>query len=122
MRYRHFMHYCEGSLMPLRLLKVRSPNDNKDYLDDCFATHFAFLEEQLSSAPDGGPYLCGATLSGADFVMSYPVLLVTGGWGNLDVDKARFPKLFGYAEALRNIESYRKAEEKIVDLEKEFAA
>ncbi|KAJ7032748.1 hypothetical protein C8F04DRAFT_1235152 [Mycena alexandri] len=126
MRYRYFMHYCEGSLMPWYLVENtferfavsrRSKNthrlgheDNKEYINTNFATNFAFLEEQLSSAPNGGPYLCGATLTGADIMMVFPVLLATSGWRNLDVDKARFPKLFGYAEALKEIESYRKAE------------
>ncbi|KAJ7736902.1 hypothetical protein B0H16DRAFT_111563 [Mycena metata] len=121
MRYRYFMHYCEGSLMPLFLLAVLS-KDSKEYLDTSFATRFAFLEEQLSSAPNGGPYLCGQTLTGADIMLGFPVLLVAGGWGNLDVDKARFPKLFWYAEALKKIESYRKAEAKVVALEGELSA
>ncbi|KAJ7188845.1 hypothetical protein C8R46DRAFT_1171711 [Mycena filopes] len=117
MRYRYFMHYCEGSLMPLALLAVLS-KDNKEYVKTSFTTHFKFLEAQLESAPQGGPYLCGPTLSGADIMMGFPVLLGTSGWGDLGIDHASFPRLFAYAEALKKVESYRRAEERADELER----
>ncbi|KAJ7736903.1 hypothetical protein B0H16DRAFT_111371 [Mycena metata] len=122
MRYRYFMHYAEGSLMPLRLLAALS-NDSKDYLNTNLATHFAFLEEQLSSAPNGGPYICGKTLTGADMMLAVPVLLATGGWGkDFGVEKSTFPKSFAYAEALKEVGSYRRAQEKVATLEGEYSA
>ncbi|KAJ7188826.1 glutathione S-transferase [Mycena filopes] len=142
MRYRYFMHYCEGSLMSLLLLSLVSNNIksapvpffirpvtsqisgkiNKGYLDPNFATHFAFLEEQLASSPDGGPYLCGAKLSGADMMMSFPVVAVTSNLdrGPANMTKETFPKLFAYAETLKKSESYKRAVDKIVALNGEY--
>ncbi|KAJ7935240.1 glutathione S-transferase-like protein [Mycena leptocephala] len=134
MRYRYYMHYCEGSLMSLMLVSLVSNNIKgapvpffirpvtsqisgkiqKSFLEPNFVTHFAFLEEQLASSPNGGPYLCGDKLTGADIMMSFPVILVTSGTGD------QFPKLFAYAEALKGLGSYKSAVEKIVALEGEY--
>jgi len=143
MRYRYFMHYCEGSFMGLLLVSLVSNNIktapvpffirpvtsqisekiHKGYLDPNFVTHFTFLEEQLASAPNGGPYLCGDKLTGADMMMSFPVMVVTsemGDRGPANMNKETFPKLFAYAEALKTSESYKRAVDKIVALEGEY--
>ncbi|KAJ7104564.1 glutathione S-transferase-like protein [Mycena crocata] len=142
MRYRYFMHYSEGSLMPLLIVSLVSNNIktapvpffirpitsqisgkiNKGYLDPNYVTHFAFLEEQLSSAPNGGPYLCGSKLTGADIMMSFPVMIVTSGEGDRGplMTKETHPKLFAYAETLKASESYKRAVDKVVALEGEY--
>ncbi|KAF7362347.1 Glutathione S-transferase [Mycena venus] len=140
MRYRYFMHYCEGSLMSLIVVWLLSNHIktapvpffirpvtsqisgkiSKGYLDPNFTTHFTFLEEQLASAPGGGPYLCGDKLTGADMMMSFPVMVLTSVMGDGGPNKERFPKLFAYAETLKNIESYKRAVDKIVALEGEY--
>jgi glutathione S-transferase len=96
---------------------------NKAFVDPGFVTHFTFLEEQLASAPDGGPYLCGAKLTGADIMMSYPVMVLTGGMGERSpayLNKEAFPKVFAYAEVLKASESYKRAVDRIVALEGEY--
>ncbi|KAJ7503082.1 glutathione S-transferase-like protein [Mycena galericulata] len=138
MRYRYFMYYAEGSLMPVFLISLVADNIkhapvpffirpvtsqisgkiHAAYLSREFVAHFAFLEEQLSTAPNGGPYLCGTKLTGADMMMSFPVLIATNGMRG--VDKATHPKLFAYAELLQASESYKRAVEKIVVLEGEY--
>ncbi|KAJ7736913.1 glutathione S-transferase-like protein, partial [Mycena metata] len=143
MRYRFYMHYCEGSLMALLLISLVSNNIKsapvpffirpvtsqisgkirKGYLDPNFETHFTFLEEQLASAPDGGPYLCGSTLTGADMMLSFPIMVVTSGLGDrgpANMTKETFPKLFAYAETLKKSESYKRAVDKIVALNGEY--
>ncbi|KAJ7099489.1 glutathione S-transferase [Mycena belliarum] len=143
MRYRYFMHYCEGSLMPLMIVSLVANNIKKapvpffirpvtsqisgkikaGYLEPNFVAHFAFLEEQLTSAPNGGPYLCGPQLTGADIMMSFPVLVVTsslGDRGPSGLTKETHPKLFAYAELLKENESYKKAVGKIVALEGKY--
>ncbi|KAJ7496780.1 glutathione S-transferase-like protein [Mycena latifolia] len=140
MRYRYYMHYCEGSLMSLLIVSLVANNIKSapvpffirpvtsqisgkikaGYLEPNFVTHFAFLEEQLTSAPSGGPYLCGPNLTGADIMMSFPVLVVTsslGDRGPSDLTKETHPKLFAYAELLKKSESYKRAVDKIVALE-----
>ncbi|KAJ6589990.1 glutathione S-transferase-like protein [Mycena vulgaris] len=143
MRYRYFMHYCEGSMMSLLVVSMVANNIKHapvpffirpvtsqisgkiqaGFLDPNFLTHFAFLEDQLASAPDGGPYLCGAKLTGADIMMSFPIILVTsplGDRGPSNLTKETHPKLFAYAELLKESESYKRAVEKIVALEGEY--
>ena len=43
------------------------------YLTPNYNTNFDFLESQIASSPDGGEYLCGRELSGADILMSFPL-------------------------------------------------
>jgi glutathione S-transferase len=40
-----------------------------EFLDPNFDTHFAFIEEQLTTS--GGQYLCGDKLADADIMMGY---------------------------------------------------
>ncbi|KAJ7618195.1 glutathione S-transferase-like protein [Mycena polygramma] len=140
MRYRYFMHYAEGSLMALvqvalvsnvfpapffirPITSQISGKINQGFVDPGLTTHFKFLEEQLASAPDGGPYLCGATLTGADIMMSFPVIVLTGGMGERGpayLTKEVFPRVFAYAEVLKAIPSYQRAVDRIVALEGEY--
>ncbi|KAL8782893.1 MAG: hypothetical protein Q9195_009541, partial [Heterodermia aff. obscurata] len=92
LRYRYYMNYAEGSLMPFLLIqllvnaiKANSPFFIKPIsnlitgmlesrvLGPNYKTHFDFLESQIASSPDGGEYLCGPELSGADIMMSFPL-------------------------------------------------
>ncbi|KAJ7635744.1 glutathione S-transferase-like protein [Mycena polygramma] len=138
MRYRYFMHYAEGSLMALvqfspapffirPITSQISGKINQGFVDPGLTTHFKFLEGQLASAPDGGPYLCGATLTGADIMMSFPVMVLTGGMGErgpVYLTKEAFPRVFNlkfaYAEVLKAIPSYQRAVDRIVALEGEY--
>ncbi|KAF7350992.1 Glutathione S-transferase [Mycena sanguinolenta] len=140
MRHRYFMHYAEGSLFPLiftwilangirnapvpffiRPITSRvSGYISTEYLDPNFATTFAFLEDQLASAPDGGPYLCGNAITGADILMSFPVMVILSEMGERGPKKQTFPKLFAYVDALKTSESFKRAVDKIVALEGEY--
>jgi glutathione S-transferase len=91
---------------------------NSAYLDPNFNTHFAFLESQLESAPGGGPYLCGPKLTGADMLMSYPL---EAGLSRSPL-KDKYPRLVKYTELLTNEPGYKKAVDKIVEIEGKFEA
>lgn len=58
-------------LRPLALL-ITGAVETK-YLQPNLKTQFDFLESQLATSPDNGQYLCGATLTGADIMMSFPL-------------------------------------------------
>lgn len=99
--YRFWLHYAEGSLMPLLLMKlvfsslgkppvpfgVRSIGKmlgkgvQKAYLNRQIETHARFIESQLAQRS----WFAGQTLSMADIQMSFPVfaLLERGGVDNL---------------------------------------
>lgn len=99
--YRFWLHYAEGSLMPLLLMKlvfsslgkppvpfgVRSIGKmlgkgvEKAYLNKQIETHARFIESQLAQRS----WFAGNQLSMADMQMSFPVfaLLARGGIDNL---------------------------------------
>ncbi|ATZ54211.1 Bcgst12 [Botrytis cinerea B05.10] len=138
-RFRYYMHYAEGSLMPpllvaLIMSMINSPNlpffirpitgmitskVHESFLEPNFSTHFTFLNEQIQSSPNGGKYLCGEHLTGADILMSFPLVAAKQRAG-LTEDK--YPELFAYTERLENEAGYKRAVEKIVDIEGEFKA
>ena len=88
LRYTYFMHYAEGSLMPLLFLKLVfnrlpervpwamravarmiSAGADKTLLGPQISNHFAFLESELS----GRDWFAGANFSAADIQMSFPI-------------------------------------------------
>ncbi|WP_312690345.1 glutathione S-transferase [Kosakonia sp.] len=99
--YRFWLHYAEGSLMPLLLMKlvfaslgkppvpfgvrhigkVLSQGVQKAWLNPQIDTHARFIEEQLAHRS----WFAGEKLSMADIQMSFPVfaLLARGGVDNL---------------------------------------
>ncbi|KAJ7611658.1 hypothetical protein FB45DRAFT_313662 [Roridomyces roridus] len=141
-RYRYFMHYTEGSLVammtmaliPMAMKKAPAPffvrpiisriaaQINAMLVTPNFRTHLEFLETQIASAPEGGPYLCGAQLTGADIMMSFPLLVarqpIDGPIGPLN--KETYPKLYAYTELLESGASYKRAVDKIIELEGEY--
>jgi glutathione S-transferase len=88
------------------------------------AKHLAFLESQLETSPANGNYLCGAHLTTADILMSFPLLLAretiaelgaTNGQGKL-IDQ--YPKVWAYVKRLEGEPGYKRAEARIKELEK----
>ena len=84
------------------------------YLEPNLRTHFDFLEDQLKTSPNGGEYFCGADLTGADIVLSYPLEAARGRTG-LTQDK--YPLLWKYVQKMEKREGYEKAVQKIIDVE-----
>jgi glutathione S-transferase len=75
LRYRHFLHYAEGSMMPplLALLVVNRlgllGKPAKKPLLAMFARHLDWLESELA----GRPWFAGEEFSAADIMMSFPL-------------------------------------------------
>ena len=82
-------------------------------------THFTYLESQLASSPEGGKYLCGPNLTGADILLSFPLI---AGKGRTGLTKEKYPKLWAYVEALEQEPGYKKSIEKIVEIDGKFEA
>ena len=87
------------------------------FLQPNFKTNFEFLEAQLASSPNGGEYLCGDTLTGADILMSFPLEAAKGRAG-MTPDK--YPRLCEYVERLQAREAYKRAVQKVIDIEGEY--
>ena len=122
-RYTYFMHYAEGSLMPLLLLKLLfsripsrlpaiirpvgrliSSGADKTLISPQLATHFGFLEGELA----GRDWFAGSAFSAADVQMSFP----------LDAASARaglgtqYPKLQGFLDRIHARPAYKRAIER----------
>lgn len=80
-------------------------------------TNFDFLESQLASSPNGGEYLCGQSLTGADILLSFPLEAAQGRAG-MTADK--YPRLCEYIERLQARDAYKRAVQKIIDIEGEY--
>lgn len=87
------------------------------FLNDQFALHYQFLEDQLATSPDGGEYLCGKEMTGADILMSFPL---EAGNSRSGVKRETYPKVFAYVERLHEREAYKRATEKIIEVEGRF--
>ncbi|BDD55794.1 hypothetical protein MPDQ_007961 [Monascus purpureus] len=141
LRYRFFMHYSEGSLMPnlvlqLILERIRNPPVpffikpltrlvanavQTSFLDKQFAVHFPFLEDQLKTAPGvdssnghrtGG--LCGKDFTAADMLISFGVIAATD--AGL-ITEYKFPEIVAYTRRIKENEAYKRGLARVADIE-----
>ena len=134
LRYRYYMHYAEGSLMPLMLISLLlagiknapvpffiKPITNAVvgrvtslFLAPNFKTHYTFLEDQLKTSPGGGQFLCGTDLTAADILMSFPL---EAGESRSGMAKTDCPLLWAYVDRLHGREAYKRSVQKIAELD-----
>ncbi len=117
LRYNYWMHYAEGSAMPVLVLKLlfqempkRSPalvrplvrlisqKVQDSFVDPNLATHIKFWTDELSKST----YFVGEELTGADFMMSFP-LEAASSRANLT------PVITKYLDTLHGRPAYQKA-------------
>ena len=84
------------------------------FLTPNFKTHLDFLESQIATSPNGGSYLCGGDLTGADILMSFPLGAARGRAG---LTQEKYPKLWAYLERLETRDAYKRAVQKIIEIE-----
>ena len=107
LRYRHFVHYAEGSLMPplLALLVVGRlgllGRPARQPLLDMFAVHLAWMESELADRP----WFAGEAFSAADIMMSFPLEAARARAG-LD---ARYPNLLDWLARIHARPAYAAA-------------
>jgi glutathione S-transferase len=123
LRYTYFMHYAEGSLMPLLLMKLvfgRLPTRvpffmrpvaraisngaDKTLLGPQLANHFAFLESELANRD----WFAGDTFSAADIQMSFPLEAASA----RSPAVSRMPRLKGFVDRIQARPAYKRALEK----------
>ncbi|MCJ1308586.1 hypothetical protein MMC25_002239 [Agyrium rufum] len=137
LRYRYYMHYAEGSLMPYLIVMLVadgiknakvpffikpitnsiSGNIKSSFVSPQLTNNFDFLESQLASSPGGGEYLCGKNVTAADILMSFPVGAAKQ--ASL-IPKEKYPKICAYVEKLESLESFKRAQKRINDTEGTF--
>jgi len=124
LRYTYWLHYAEGSLMPLLLLKLvfgrlRSApapffikpvikgivgKVGQAFIDPNLRQHLSYLEAELAKST----WFAGEELTGADIQMSFPVEAAAAR-GGLD---GRYPRLQAFLERIHARPAYQRALEK----------
>ena len=124
LRYRTFLHYAEGSVMPLLLLKLVSSKIRSSpvpffmrpitggiaakldaqFVDPQLALHFDYIEGVLAARP----WFAGEEFTAADIQMSVPVL---GGLHRAGLEGGR-PNLQRFADAIRARPAFQRAVER----------
>jgi glutathione S-transferase len=123
LHYTYYMHYAEGSLMPLLFMKLvfnRLPERvpwamrpvarmisggaDKQLLGPQITNHFAFLESELGKRD----WFAGADFSAADVQMSFPIQAAAQrvGFGG------RLPGLQGFVDRIEVRPAYKRAVER----------
>ncbi|KAK4146251.1 uncharacterized protein C8A04DRAFT_10006 [Dichotomopilus funicola] len=146
MRYQYLLYYIEGSFMftvvlhfiltalkgpsvPFLIRPLTTVIANQIIAMTVFPNmkrHFGMLEQFLETPPGDGAYLCGRTLTGADIMLSYP--LIAGRDGAFDgIGKwekgsfaATYPKLHAYTGRLAEEPGWKRSVEKIREIEGDF--
>jgi glutathione S-transferase len=120
LRYTYFMHYAEGSLMPLLLLKLLfghiprrvpwlmrpvarmiSAGADRSLIAPQIANHFAFLESELAHRD----WFAGDAFSAADIQMSFPIEAAAARVGL----GAGQPRLQAFVDRIRSRPAYQRA-------------
>ncbi len=107
LRYRQFLHYAEGSMMPplfAMLVVSRIPIFGKmalKRLEPMFAVHLDYLEAELASRP----WFAGDEISAADVMMSFP-LEAARSRGGLD---ATYPAITAWLAKIHARPAYKTA-------------
>jgi glutathione S-transferase len=107
LRYRNFLHYAEGSMMPplLAMLVVRRlglfGRPARKPLQRMFDRHLDWLESELAARP----WFAGDDFTAADVMMSFPLEAARDRAG---LDEAR-PHLIGWLERIHARPAYAEA-------------
>ncbi|KAL4815539.1 glutathione S-transferase [Aspergillus spinulosporus] len=139
LRYRYYMHFSEGSLMPFLVFKLvtdtmKSPPGlpfflrpiprivarqvEQQFVNPNLERTLDFLEDQLNSAPGGGPFFCGSKVTAADIMMSFPLVAA-----NTRMPlKEKYPRMAAFVEAIEKQDGYKRAIEKIKEVDGKFEA
>lgn len=107
LRYRMFMHYAEGSMMPPLLLKLvvsRIPLMGKmavKRIQPMIDVHLDYVENELAQRP----WFAGDEMTGADIMMSFPLEAARSRAG---LDESR-PHTIAWLEKVQSRPAYKRA-------------
>jgi glutathione S-transferase len=107
LRYRQFLHYAEGSVMPTLFAKLvvsRVPLIGKlaaSKVQPMIDVHLDYIEQELA----GRPWFAGETLTAADIMMSFPLEAARGRAG---LDESR-PATIAWLDRIHARPAYQAA-------------
>ena len=123
LRYSYWMHYAEGSIMPMLVMKLvfsvipsRAPllvrpvangivgNVMKNFLDPNIKVHLDYIESELRKST----WFSGDAFSAADVQMSFPCEAIAA----RGADAASYPRLLEFLKRIHARPTYQRALEK----------
>ena len=108
LRYRHFLHYAEGSVMPVLLVKLvlgRVPLLGRLALkkfQPMVEVHMNYIESELS----GRPWFAGESFTAADVMMSFPLEAARSRAG---ISRDTHPRIFKWVDTIHARPAYQVA-------------
>lgn len=108
LRYRFWLHYAEGSMMPPLLLKLvlaRVPIFGKTALkriQPMIDVHLDYVESELAQRP----WFAGNSMTAADIMMSFPLEAARARAG---LNKKRHPHAIAWLEKVHALPAYQEA-------------
>ena len=108
LRYRYFLHYAEGSVMPVLFVKLvlsRVPLLGRVALkrfQPMVDVHMNYVEAELS----GRPWFAGESFTAADIMMSFPLEAARGRAG---ISRDTHPKIFKWLDTIHARPAYQAA-------------
>ncbi len=108
LRYKYWLHYAEGSAMPLLVMKLIFDNfglgdssASREFIAPQIKLHFDYIESELGKST----WFVGEEFTAADLQMSFPLEAVEAQVG---LDASR-PKLVGFLECIHARPAYQRA-------------
>jgi glutathione S-transferase len=108
LRYKYWLHYAEGSAMPLLVMKLIFDNfglgdssASREFIAPQIKLHFDYIESELGKST----WFVGEEFTAADVQMSFPLEAVEAQVG---LDASR-PKLVGFLECIHARPAYQRA-------------
>jgi len=108
LRYQHFLHYAEGSLMPVLFVKLvlgRIPlmgGMAVKRFQPMVSTHITYVESELA----GRPWFAGAGFCAADIMMSFPLEAARSRAG---ITRQTYPHIFAWLNTIHARPAYQRA-------------
>lgn len=111
LRYKYWLHYAEGSAMPLLVMKLIFDNfglgdssANREFVAPQIKLHFDYIESELGKST----WFVGEEFTAADVQMSFPIEAVAA---QIGLDASR-PHLTGFLERIHARPAYQRALER----------
>ncbi|KAL8370872.1 hypothetical protein RB595_000963 [Gaeumannomyces hyphopodioides] len=141
LRFRYLLYYPEGSLAPYLFMTIllnglkgpRIPFLVRPITSAVASRvmgllvvpnlkrQLGFLEGQLETSPGGGDYLCGKDLTAGDISLAFPILWGKTEFGGMGLTEAAFPRAFAYMERLEARPGWKRAADKIREIEGSYS-
>ena len=108
LRYRHFLHYAEGSMMPVLFVKLvlsRVPLLGRVALkkfQPMVDVHMSYVESELA----GRPWFVGPSFTAADIMMSFPLEAARSRAG---ISRDSHPHIFRWLDIIHARPAYQAA-------------